>query len=52
MKRVFDPQDPELMDRPQPVTPALEADLRNLVSLNRWFGRATGWCGKVSRVNG
>jgi len=38
MKRVFDPQDPELMDRPQPVTPALEADLRNLVSLNRWFG--------------
>jgi SAM-dependent methyltransferase len=38
MKRVFDPQDPELMDRPQPVSPALEADLRNLVSLNRWFG--------------
>ena len=26
------------MDRPQPVTPALEADLRNLVSLNRHFG--------------
>jgi SAM-dependent methyltransferase len=38
MKRVFDPQDPELMDRPQPVSPALEADLRNLASLNRWFG--------------
>jgi 2-polyprenyl-3-methyl-5-hydroxy-6-metoxy-1,4-benzoquinol methylase len=38
MKRVFDPQDPELMDRPQPVSPALEVDLRNLVSLNRWFG--------------
>ncbi|HEY3900066.1 MAG TPA: methyltransferase domain-containing protein [Chthoniobacter sp.] len=38
MKRVFDPQDPELMDRPQPVSPALEVDLRNLASLNRWFG--------------
>jgi 2-polyprenyl-3-methyl-5-hydroxy-6-metoxy-1,4-benzoquinol methylase len=38
MKRVFDPQEPELMDRPQPVTPALEEDLRNLESLNRWFG--------------
>lgn len=38
MKRAFDPQTPELMDRPQPVTPELEADLRNLVSLNRRFG--------------
>ncbi len=38
MKRAFDPHEPELMDRPQPVTPELEADLRNLVSLNRWFG--------------
>jgi 2-polyprenyl-3-methyl-5-hydroxy-6-metoxy-1,4-benzoquinol methylase len=38
MKRAFDPQEPELMDRPQPVTPELEAYLRNLVSLNRWFG--------------
>ena len=38
MKRVFDPQEPELMDRPQPVTPELEACLRNLVSLNRHFG--------------
>ena len=38
MKRVFDPQEPELMDRPQPVTPELEACLRNLVSLNRRFG--------------
>ena len=26
------------MDRSQPVTPALENDLRNLASLNRWFG--------------
>ncbi len=26
------------MDRPQPVTLELEADLRNLASLNRWFG--------------
>jgi SAM-dependent methyltransferase len=38
MKREFDPDEPELMDRPQPVTAALEADLRNLVSLNRHFG--------------
>jgi SAM-dependent methyltransferase len=38
MKRVFDPEVPELMDRPQPVTPELEEDLRNLASLNRWFG--------------
>jgi 2-polyprenyl-3-methyl-5-hydroxy-6-metoxy-1,4-benzoquinol methylase len=38
MKRVFDPSEPELMDRPQPVTPELEAYMRNLVSLNRFFG--------------
>ena len=38
MKRDFDPNEPELMDRPQPVTAALETDLRNLVSLNRHFG--------------
>jgi len=38
MKRAFDPQTPEFMDRPQPVSPALEADLQNLVSLNRNFG--------------
>ena len=38
MKREFDPHDPEIMDRPQPVTPELEVCLRNLVSLNRWFG--------------
>jgi SAM-dependent methyltransferase len=38
MKRVFDPQQPELMDRPQPVSPELEKDLENLVSLNRYFG--------------
>ncbi|HSI13008.1 MAG TPA: methyltransferase domain-containing protein [Chthoniobacter sp.] len=38
MKRAFDPQEPELMDRPQPVTPELEAYMRNLVSLNRYFG--------------
>ncbi len=38
MRRRFDPDDPELMDRPQPVTPALERDLANLRSLNRWFG--------------
>ena len=38
MKREFDPDQPEQMDRPQPVSPALEEDLRNLVSLNRLFG--------------
>lgn len=38
MKRAYDPLEPELMDRPQPVTPELATDLRNLVSLNRWFG--------------
>ncbi len=38
MKREFDPDEPELMDRPQPVTSALEADLQNLESLNRHFG--------------
>ena len=38
MPRTFDPDDPELMDRPQPVSAELEADLLNLVSLNRHFG--------------
>lgn len=38
MKRAFDPLEPELMDRPQLVTPELEACMRNLVSLNRYFG--------------
>jgi 2-polyprenyl-3-methyl-5-hydroxy-6-metoxy-1,4-benzoquinol methylase len=38
VKRQFDPALPELMDRPQPVTPELERDLSNLRSLNRWFG--------------
>ena len=38
MRRRFDPDDPELMDRPQPVSPALERDLANLRGLNRWFG--------------
>jgi len=38
MKREFNPDVPELMDRPQPVSPELEADLLNLVSLNRHFG--------------
>ncbi len=38
MKRQFDPATPELMDRPQPVTPELERDLANLRSLNRRFG--------------
>ncbi|MEP6699107.1 MAG: methyltransferase domain-containing protein, partial [Verrucomicrobiota bacterium] len=38
MKRRFDPATPELMDRPQPVTPELESDLRSLRQLNRYFG--------------
>jgi 2-polyprenyl-3-methyl-5-hydroxy-6-metoxy-1,4-benzoquinol methylase len=38
MKRQFDPAAPELMDRPQPVTPELVIDLRNLCQLNRYFG--------------
>jgi len=38
MERSFDPHEPELMDRPQPVSAELETDLRNLASLNRWFG--------------
>lgn len=38
MKRQFDPAQPELMDRPQPVTAELASDLRNLRQLNRYFG--------------
>jgi 2-polyprenyl-3-methyl-5-hydroxy-6-metoxy-1,4-benzoquinol methylase len=38
MKRQFDPAVPELMDRPQPVSRELEADLSNLRQLNRFFG--------------
>ncbi len=38
MPRRFDPTDPELMDRPQPISEELGRDLANLVSLNRWFG--------------
>jgi len=38
MKRAFDKEQPEKMDRPQPVTPELEKDLANLMALNRYFG--------------
>jgi 2-polyprenyl-3-methyl-5-hydroxy-6-metoxy-1,4-benzoquinol methylase len=38
MKRKFDPAQPELMDRPQPVSAELERDLQNLRQLNRYFG--------------
>lgn len=38
MPREFDADEPEMMDRPQPVSAELERDLTNLVSLNRWFG--------------
>src|SRR5688572_865595 len=38
MKRRFNPAEPELMDRPQPVSDELERDLHNLRQLNRFFG--------------
>jgi 2-polyprenyl-3-methyl-5-hydroxy-6-metoxy-1,4-benzoquinol methylase len=38
LKREFDPEDPEWMDRPQPVSRELIRDLQNLAWLNRWFG--------------
>ena len=38
MKRQFNPACPEWMDRPQPISRALERDLANLRSFNRWFG--------------
>jgi SAM-dependent methyltransferase len=38
LKRRFDPADPEWMDRPQPISPELVSDLRNLRALNRYFG--------------
>jgi 2-polyprenyl-3-methyl-5-hydroxy-6-metoxy-1,4-benzoquinol methylase len=38
MKRRFNPAEPELMDRPQPVSAELAQDLENLRQLNRWFG--------------
>jgi SAM-dependent methyltransferase len=38
MKRSFNPAEPELMDRPQPVSLELASDLRNLRQLNRYFG--------------
>src|SRR5438552_10682681 len=38
MKRLFDPAELELMDRPQPVSTELESDLKNIRELNRWFG--------------
>jgi 2-polyprenyl-3-methyl-5-hydroxy-6-metoxy-1,4-benzoquinol methylase len=38
MKRSFDPAVLEIMDRPQPVSPELERDLKHIRQLNRWFG--------------
>jgi 2-polyprenyl-3-methyl-5-hydroxy-6-metoxy-1,4-benzoquinol methylase len=38
MQRQFDPAEPELMDRPQPVTAELVSDLRNLRQFNHYFG--------------
>jgi len=59
MKRVFDKDYAELMDRPQPVSGELKKDLENLASLNRHFGShrlvrrfLAGWLerGRVYRV--
>lgn len=36
--RDFHPDEPELMDRPQPVSRELEVDLDNLIRINRHFG--------------
>lgn len=41
--REFDPAEPEWMDREQPVSPELEADLINLAAINRRFGGQTIW---------
>jgi SAM-dependent methyltransferase len=38
MKRQFDPAVLEMMDRPQPVSPELKRDLKNIRALNRYFG--------------
>jgi hypothetical protein len=38
MKRQFNPAEPEMMDRPQPVSRELEDDLKNIRALNRYFG--------------
>jgi len=38
MKRDWNPDEPEWMDRPQPVTPGLRRDLENIGALNRYFG--------------
>jgi SAM-dependent methyltransferase len=38
MNRVFDPLEPEFLDRPQPVTPEFETLLGNLEAINRRFG--------------
>jgi len=44
MKRRFDPDILEIMDRPEPVSPDLEQDLESLRQLNRWFGSYTLIC--------
>ncbi len=38
MKRSFDPEVLEMMDRDQPVSAELECDLKRIRQLNRWFG--------------
>lgn len=38
MNRAFDPDEPEMMDRPQPVSRELEEYLENIRRLNEYFG--------------
>jgi SAM-dependent methyltransferase len=38
MKREFDPNKPELIDQPQPVTAELATELENIRQLNQYFG--------------
>jgi 2-polyprenyl-3-methyl-5-hydroxy-6-metoxy-1,4-benzoquinol methylase len=38
MHRQFDPTQPEWMDKPQPVSPELISDLRNIRRFNQYFG--------------
>jgi hypothetical protein len=49
MKRQFDPAEPELMDRPQPVSAELERDLKNLRELNHYFGSYAVISGFIQR---
>jgi 2-polyprenyl-3-methyl-5-hydroxy-6-metoxy-1,4-benzoquinol methylase len=49
MKRSFDPNVLEMMDRPQAVSAELERDLERIRQLNRWFGSYRLICQFVRR---